>query len=293
MTCAPEKPFASAFARSSIAARTTSSGYGSPTPHAWLRRRRSWSSSASSSGMCAETKRPKSGVHAVRVLTAHAVDELARGAHPLPAPSPRAWPSRRRRRRPTRLRGRGPPRSGRSARALRESRAEDVARAPATRRHRQSLRPLPRRPSEHALRNEPDELARGNLDVPREPPQRGRARPPRAAAPRSTSITFMLTWTRPELGSAQADRLHSRHPSARLAHGARDRTARPRRRRSRARGCTRRARDGRRRGRRPIADRFDPAMARHELARRRRVARSSSSPPRLKNAGLRPMPSSP
>ena len=58
VTCAPEKPFASAFARSSIAARTTSSGYGSPTPHAWLRSRRSWSSSASSSGMWADTKRP-------------------------------------------------------------------------------------------------------------------------------------------------------------------------------------------------------------------------------------------
>ena len=33
-TRAPELPFASAFARSSIAARTTASGYGSPTPHA-------------------------------------------------------------------------------------------------------------------------------------------------------------------------------------------------------------------------------------------------------------------
>ena len=58
-TRAPENPFASAFARRSIAARTTSSGYGSPTPHAWLRSRRSWSSSASSSGMWADTKRPK------------------------------------------------------------------------------------------------------------------------------------------------------------------------------------------------------------------------------------------
>ena len=58
-TRAPEKPFASAFARSTIAARTTSSGYGSPTPHAWLRRRRSWSSSESSGGIAFETKRPK------------------------------------------------------------------------------------------------------------------------------------------------------------------------------------------------------------------------------------------
>ncbi len=58
-TRAPEKPLASAFARRSIAARTTSSGYGSPTPHAWLRRSRSWSSSASSSGMWAETNFPK------------------------------------------------------------------------------------------------------------------------------------------------------------------------------------------------------------------------------------------
>src|SRR5919201_1717682 len=58
-TRAPEKPFASAFARSSMAARTTSSGYGSPTPQAWLRSRRSWSSSDSSKGIVFSTKRPK------------------------------------------------------------------------------------------------------------------------------------------------------------------------------------------------------------------------------------------
>ena len=58
-TRAPELPFASVFARSSIAARTTSGGYGSPTPHAWLRRRRSWSSSVCSAGMDCETNRPK------------------------------------------------------------------------------------------------------------------------------------------------------------------------------------------------------------------------------------------
>ena len=57
-TRAPEYPFAIAFARSSIAARTTSSGYGSPTPQAWLRSRRSCSSSAWSSGIDSETKRP-------------------------------------------------------------------------------------------------------------------------------------------------------------------------------------------------------------------------------------------
>ena len=58
-TRAPDVPFASAFARRSIAARTTSSGYGSPTPHAWLRRSRSWSSSDSSGGIVRSTKRPK------------------------------------------------------------------------------------------------------------------------------------------------------------------------------------------------------------------------------------------
>src|SRR5918996_1659433 len=42
-----------------MAARTTSSGYGSPTPQAWLRRRRSWSSSESSGGIVRSTKRPK------------------------------------------------------------------------------------------------------------------------------------------------------------------------------------------------------------------------------------------
>ncbi len=44
-------PFASVFARSSIAARTISSAYGSPTPHAWVRSSRSCSSSVSSSGI--------------------------------------------------------------------------------------------------------------------------------------------------------------------------------------------------------------------------------------------------
>ena len=58
-TRAPEYPFAIAFARSTIAARTTSSGYGSPTPQAWLRRSRSCSSSAWSSGIDSDTKRPK------------------------------------------------------------------------------------------------------------------------------------------------------------------------------------------------------------------------------------------
>ena len=58
-TRAPELPFASVFARRSIAARTTSGGYGSPTPHAWLRRRRSWSSSVCSAGMDCDTNRPK------------------------------------------------------------------------------------------------------------------------------------------------------------------------------------------------------------------------------------------
>ena len=37
----PDVPLASVFARRSMAARTISSGYGSPTPHAWLRSRRS------------------------------------------------------------------------------------------------------------------------------------------------------------------------------------------------------------------------------------------------------------
>ena len=57
-TRAPEFPFASVLARSSIAARTISSGYGSPTPHACERSRRSWSSSVSSSGIDCDTKRP-------------------------------------------------------------------------------------------------------------------------------------------------------------------------------------------------------------------------------------------
>jgi hypothetical protein len=57
-TLAPELPFARAFARSSIAARMISIGYGSPTPHAWLRNSRSCSSSVSSTGMVWDTNRP-------------------------------------------------------------------------------------------------------------------------------------------------------------------------------------------------------------------------------------------
>ena len=41
-----------------IAARTTSSGNGSPTPHAWLRTRFSWSSAACPASMCTSTSRP-------------------------------------------------------------------------------------------------------------------------------------------------------------------------------------------------------------------------------------------
>ena len=58
-TRAPELPFASAFARRSIAARTISPGYGSPTPHAWERSSRSCSSAVCSSGIATATKRPK------------------------------------------------------------------------------------------------------------------------------------------------------------------------------------------------------------------------------------------
>ena len=81
---APELPFASVFARRSIAARTISSAYGSPTPHACERSSRSCSSPVSSSGIERLTKRPKPvltpyvcSLRAVR----RALDELARGAH--------------------------------------------------------------------------------------------------------------------------------------------------------------------------------------------------------------------
>src|SRR6185437_14341345 len=58
-TRTPDEPLASAFARRSVAARTTSSGNGSPTPQAWLRRRFSCSWAACSGAMCTSTKRPK------------------------------------------------------------------------------------------------------------------------------------------------------------------------------------------------------------------------------------------
>ena len=77
-------PFASAFARSSIAARTISSGYGSPTPHAWLRRSRSWSSSVSSSGIDLRDEAAEAGVDAVGVLARavrRAVDDRAGRVH--------------------------------------------------------------------------------------------------------------------------------------------------------------------------------------------------------------------
>ena len=81
---APELPFASVFARRSIAERTISSGYGSPTPHACERRSRSCSSPVSSSGIDAVDEAAEARVDAVRVLlraVRRALDERARGAH--------------------------------------------------------------------------------------------------------------------------------------------------------------------------------------------------------------------
>ena len=54
----PDVPLASAFARSRVAARTISSGNGSPTPQAWLRSRFSWSWAAWAGAMATSTKRP-------------------------------------------------------------------------------------------------------------------------------------------------------------------------------------------------------------------------------------------
>jgi len=77
-------PFANAFARKSIAARTTESGYGSPTPHACDRSSRSCSSSVSSSGICFETNRPKPVLTTVGVLVRterNPLDDLAGCTH--------------------------------------------------------------------------------------------------------------------------------------------------------------------------------------------------------------------
>ena len=55
----PDAPVASALARSSMAARTTSVGNGSPTPQAWLRSRLSCSRATSSCAIATSTNRPK------------------------------------------------------------------------------------------------------------------------------------------------------------------------------------------------------------------------------------------
>ena len=81
---APEFPFASVFARSSIAERTISSGYGSPTPHACERSSRSCSSPRQLLGNRAVDEAAEAGVDAVRVLVravSRALDERAGGAH--------------------------------------------------------------------------------------------------------------------------------------------------------------------------------------------------------------------
>ena len=77
---APENPFASAFARSSIAARTISGGYGSPTPQAWLRSSRSWSSSTWSAEIDSRDEATEARVDAVGVL-GRLVDERPRRLH--------------------------------------------------------------------------------------------------------------------------------------------------------------------------------------------------------------------
>ena len=70
----PENPFASALALRSIIALTTSVGYGSPTPHAWLLRRLSWSARRSFFGILELTRSP------TPVLTAYIVAPLSRRA---------------------------------------------------------------------------------------------------------------------------------------------------------------------------------------------------------------------
>ena len=128
-TRAPELPFASAFARSSIAARTTSSGYGSPTPHAWLRRRRSCSSLGLLLRDRLRDEPAEAGVDAVGVLARAVRGPLDRPRAPRAsarAQRRRARPAPGRPRPPRRPRGRGRRPSARAPRSRPESRGAPV-----------------------------------------------------------------------------------------------------------------------------------------------------------------------
>ncbi len=77
-------PLASTLARSSSMARTSSSGSGSPTPHAWLRTRFRCSASSWSGPIRTSAQLAEAGVDAVRGLPArhHTLDHPARSLHP-------------------------------------------------------------------------------------------------------------------------------------------------------------------------------------------------------------------
>ena len=103
------QPVASAFARSTSAARTISSGYGSPTPQAWLRRSRTWSSSSQLGRDRLRDEPTEPGVDAVGALP----ERRRRARRPrgrrasVRAPTPTARPGRRPPRPPRRGRPRG------------------------------------------------------------------------------------------------------------------------------------------------------------------------------------------
>ena len=135
--------------------------------------------------------------------------------------------------------------------------------------------------------NEPDELSSRapRRLVPR--PRHATRRTTSWSGARSTSITFMLTCTRPDPGSTV--RSPARQACRRSTRGSPLRShARRRRRRSQARRCRRRGTAARPRGRRQSAARCRAARRPASSSPASTRRRSSSSPPRRKNAGRRP-----
>ena len=231
---------ASAFARSSIAARTTSSRYGSPTPHAWLRR-----SGAAAPRRAPPGCGPRRNARSRCSRRTCARPERRRRARARPAFALSPCPRELGRRSsdgdlPHLGEGQVLARQDGGAGHSASLEAEHVLEHPRRVDAGDRSAPAARAASSDAGGTSPTSSPRRDVDASRGRLVRTRWTTSWSGA-RSRSMTFMRHLDAPRLRQEQADRLHAGHPAARPARTARRRRARPRRRRWRARRCTRRA----------------------------------------------------
>ena len=270
-------------------------GTARPTPQAWLRSKRSWSSSDELLGDLGGDEAPEAGVDPVGVLAPH----RRRGASRAARIRPRAVsassaagamhgdvPDVLQRQVLSRQDDR--PRHGSSLELEHALERARVASIPGT------ARPRCGRSLEHARGNEPDELAA----VDRDPAQRPPRAPTRAttswSGERSRSSTFMLTWTRPARGRRSPIACTPGIPPADSRTAAATARATDDVVGARDRRCTRRA--ARRAPTRTAPVRgIESARPGIRARARPSATRRSSSwrPSARKNAGRRPCPTSP